>query len=148
MKVLDLDKLPANPSASKGQEFLGVTDDELWQASKEYSKRMKAAKDPHEAFGLNRELIIEVAKEASERNLAWIREHLDKDQPLTLLNHLHKAPRDRPAWVLKLLRRHGFKRVELSVWVAANMFLDKWVEKFGQDALKAVVDGAYGVRRV
>lgn len=141
MKVLDLDKLPVNPSASKGQEFLGVTDDELWQASKEYSKRMKEAKDPHEAFGLRRELIIEVAKEVSERNLTWIREHLDKNRPMDLLTHLNKVPRDKPVWVLKLLRRHGFKRVELYVWVAADMFLNKWVEKFGRDVLGAVMKG-------
>lgn len=145
MKVLDLDKLPVDSNATKGQEFLGVTDDELWQASKEYSKRMKEAKDPHEAFGLRRELIVEVAMEVSKRNLMWIREHLDRDHPMDLLNHLHKAPRDKPTWVLRLLRRHGFERVELCVWVAADMFLTKWVEKFGRDALGKVM--AMGLRK-
>jgi len=136
MKTLDLAKLPANPNATKAQGFLGVTDDELWEASKEYSRRMKATKDPHVEFGLRRELIVEVAKEVSERNLTWIREHLDKNHPMELMKHLHMAPQDKPAWVLKLLRRHGFERTKLVVWVAADMFLTKWVEKMGADMVR------------
>jgi len=138
-KVIELDKLPANPDATRGQEFLGVTDDELWKACHQYSKRMKATKDPHAEFGLKRELIVEVAKEVSARNLTWINEHLDREHPAELLKQLHKAPSDKPAWVLKLLRRHGFKRIELVVWVAADMFLSKWIEKFGQETLGAVM---------
>jgi len=46
---------------------------------------------------------------------------------------------DKPAHVLRLLRWHGFKQVELVVWVAADMFLSKWVEKFGQDMLGKVL---------
>jgi len=138
-KVIELDKLPIDPDATRGQEFLGVTDDELWGACKEYERRMKATTDPHAEFGLKRELIVEVAKEVSARNLIWIGGHLDKERPAELLKQLHKAPQDKPTWALRLLRRHGFKQVELVVWVAANVFLDKWVEKFGRDALGAVV---------
>lgn len=138
MKMLDLAKLPANPSATRGQKFLGVTDDELWDASKEYSRRMKEAKDPHEAFGLKKELIIEIAREASERNLAWIREHLDKSRPMELLNQLYKAPQDRAIFVLRLLRKHGLKQVSLVTWIAADRFLSARVERFGGDALRKI----------
>lgn len=139
LKVLDLDKLPVNPVAVDATQFLGVTDEELWEACKEYERRMKATKDPHVEFGLKRDLILEVAGEVSARNLAWMREHLDQSYPSKLLSHLHEAPQDKPAWVLKLLRRHGLKRVELVVWVAADRFLSKWIEKFGQDALSKVL---------
>lgn len=139
MKMLFLSELPADPSATNGAKFLGVTDDELREACKEYERRMKATKDPHAEFGLKRELIIEVAKEVSGRNLTWIREHFDKHNPMALLGQLRMAPRDKPTWVLKLLRRHDFERIELTVWVAADMFLSKWVEKFGQDALGRVL---------
>ena len=134
MKTLDLAELPADPSATDGRKFIGVTDGELRDACDEYSRRMKEAKDPHEAFGLRREFIVEVAKEVSERNLMWIKEHIDKNRPKDLLKHLHEAPQDKLMWNLKLLRRHGFKQVELVVWVAADMFLAEWVEKFGRDA--------------
>lgn len=142
MRLLDLNKLPADPSATDGRKFLGVTDDELREACDEYSRRMKEARDPHEAFGLRRELIIEVAKEVSQRNLMWIREHFDKGRPMGVLKELHKAPQDKAAWTLKLLRRHGFERVELPVWVAADIFLGKWVERFGRDALGGVLSMA------
>lgn len=139
MKTLDLAELPADPSAADGKKFLGVTKDELWEACNEYERRMKEGKDPHEAFGLRRELIIKVAKEVSERNLMWIKEHIDRDRPMDLMRQLHKAPQDEPAQVLRLLRHHGFGRIELCVWVAADMFLAKWVEKFGRDALGRVM---------
>jgi len=139
MKMLVLSELPADPSATGGTEFLGVTGDELREVCKEYERRMKVTKDSHVEFGLKRELIIEVAKEVSERNLTWIHEHFDKNNPMALLGQLHMAPQDKPAYVLKLLRRHGFERVELVVWVAADMFLKKWVEKFGRDALGKVL---------
>jgi hypothetical protein len=139
MKVLELDKLPVDPDATKIEGFLGVTDNELWGASKEYERRMKKAKDPHAEFGLKCELIIQVAGEVSARNMTWIKEHLDAKNPVGLLGQLYKAPRDKPTWVLQLLRRHGFTRVELPVWVAADVFLGAWVERSGQDVLGSIL---------
>jgi hypothetical protein len=129
MKVLVLDELPADPNAAKATEFLGVTDDEMWEACKEYARRMKGAKDPHAEFGLDREMIVQAADEIIKRNEEFIAERVDRKNPMALLGRLNKAPHDKPAWVLKLLRRHGFERVDLAVWVAADNFLSKWVEK-------------------
>jgi len=140
MKVLELDKLPANPDYTSINDFLDITDEELWEASKEYSRRMKSAKDPYKAFGLKRELIIEVAKEVHQRNLEWIRERFDPENPTAVLGQLHTAPRDAPVQVLRLLRRHGFKRVELYVWVAATSLLSKWRMKVAMETVSELMD--------
>jgi len=129
MKKLVLDDLPADPNADSVAGFLGVSDDEMWEACKEYERRMKQCKDPHAEFGLDLELIREAAREVSERNLMWIREHMDRANPLALMDKLHLAPRDKPAWVLRLLRKHGFREVELAQWIAADMLLSKHVER-------------------
>jgi len=137
--VIDLDEMPANPNAASMEEFLGITQKELWKACKEYERRMKKAKDPHREFGLKKELIQEVAREIMNRNLEWIADHLDPANPFALLSALGNAPQDRPAWVLRLLRRHGFKKVDLSTWVAADNFLTAWVGKFTQEALGMLI---------
>lgn len=144
MKVLDLDKLPASQNYSSVNEFLSVNDDELWQACKEWERRVKKTKDSWDdqckEFGLRKELIAQVADEVVMRNAEWLAEKLDRRNPMALLGRLYEAPRDKPAQVLRLLRLHRFKRVELVVWVVADNFLSKWVERKSQELVKAVMD--------
>lgn len=127
-KMLELESLPVRDGTDV-LKFLGATDVEYWEACKEYEHRMKEGKDPHETFGLNKELIVQTADEVVRRNAEWLKEHVDKRDPMSLLSRLHEAPQDKLAMVLRLLRQHGFKQVGLATWVAADVFLSKWVEK-------------------
>jgi hypothetical protein len=133
MKMLDLEKLPIDNYTEDIQKFLGITDAELTEASEEFVRRMKTVKDVWkdqcEEFGLKEALVMRTADNVIKRNMAWLMGRVDRQNPMALLGRLHEAPRDKPSWVLGMLRAHGFRQVELTVWVAADCFLSKLVER-------------------
>lgn len=140
-KTLELDKLPVVDDLKDIDKFLGITSDERWDACKEYGRRMKeGAKDHEEEFGLKKELIQQTAQDACKRNFTWLTLHTDKNNPLALLSKLNEAPQDRPMWILKMLKAHGFKKVEIVQWIAADMFLSKWVNNYTQTLLKKMAE--------
>lgn len=141
---LILDDLPVTKDPTNIEEFLGVTKDDLWRASQLYEKKMKTSSDPHDAFNLNQELIVEMAEEVAQRNVQWLVERFDPKNPIALLETMADAPVDKPEWILRLMRRHGFTQVDLSTWVAADMFLMTHVKQHGVDAASRVIGKALG----
>lgn len=146
--MLDLDKLPASQNYRCGSEFLGVANEDLMAACEEWAARLKGGKDPCETFGLKREIVERTAEEVVKRNFSSLMEHVDRQNPLSALAAIPKVPIDKPVWVLKMLRVHGLKRVELVTWVAASellgemvkvksmVFARKTLDKFGLGGVK------------
>jgi len=141
---LNLDDLPMTKEPETIEEYLGVSKDELWRASKLYEKKMKESDNPYTEFKLREELIVEMAEELAQRNLEWIIERLDPNDPMALLETLGDAPTDKPNWVLRLLRRHGYVQVDLLTWVAADMFFTSLVKQRGNMAVSNVIGKALG----
>jgi hypothetical protein len=143
MKLL-LDDLPATKEPKTATEFLGVTKDDLWLASQTYERKMKKADNPYDAFKLKEELVSEIAEEITQRNLQWIIERINPNNPMAMLDSLGDAPTDKLNWVLKLLRRHGYLQVDLSTWIAADMFICKLVKQCGNTTVSNVIGKALG----
>lgn len=146
--MLDLDELPATNNYNKANEFLGVANEELMAACEEWAARLKGDKDPYETFRLKKEIVERTAEEVVKRNFSSLMEHVDRQNPMSALAAIQKVPIDKPVWVLKMLRVHGLKRVELATWVAASellgemvkvksmVFARKTLDKFGLGGVK------------
>lgn len=137
---LELEKLPAIQNYSNEGEFLGVTSEELMVACKEWAERAKSHENPHKIFNLRREIVEQTAEDVVKRNLKCLSEHTDKKDPLSALSAIQRVPMDKPVWVLRMLRKHGFSRVELSTWVAASELLGNWVKLKSEIFARTLLD--------
>lgn len=143
-----LDELPVTKDSKDTIEFLGVTKDDLSQASRTYERKMRKTNNPYDAFKLKEELIAEIANEVSQRNLEWIIERIDPHNPMAMLDSLGDAPTDKPDWILRLLRRHGYLKVDLATWIAADVLLCKVLKQHGSTLASNVIGKALGSNEI
>ncbi len=139
-----LDDLPVKKDYQTIEEFLGVTKEELLKGSRAYSRKLKKVGDVYEAFKLKKELVDEVIDELMKKKMREIIENVDLRNPASMLEDVSFLPRDKPEWILKLFRRHGFTVVWIEQWIAADMLVSKGFERKSLESAMRVLGRLFG----
>jgi len=164
--LINLEKLPAViPSgAIRTSDFLDVTEKDVMKASRAFDRKVRFAKreypphgfvrfygkvekgekDPYEIYNFRTRLFLEMADQIVERNLAELAKHTDMGDPLSALDAVKQVPLDKPLWVVKLLKLHGYEKADLETWVAADFLLGALVGYKSEVLAREMVKKALG----